>query len=94
MAFEKLIELENGSMALYWRVLQVMDSRKDGTLSFELAGYKTAQHRLDGKPPVLTETFFLSDEEYPQAALDSGGALGVVYNVLKTTPKFIGAIDV
>jgi hypothetical protein len=94
MALGKEIELLNGSTASYWRLSEIIDARKGRILFLRLEGYKTLQHRLDGKPPVVTEDYTFDDVEYPQESLNESGGIVVGYTKLKTLAKFAGATDV
>jgi len=94
MALLKEIELLNGSTASYWRVEEAMDNRKDGNLLVAVSGYKSAQHRLDGKPTVVSESYVFSGENYPKDDLNASGAISVSYTKLKELSKFSNATDV
>jgi len=94
MALGKEIELPNGSTASYWRLLEIVDARKDHALFLRLEGYKTQQHRLDGKPPVVTEDYNFDGADYPEQSMNESGGIIVGYTKLKTLPKFAGATDI
>ncbi len=94
MALQKEIEFPNGSTASYWRLSEIIDARKDKNFFLRLEGYKTQQHRLDGKPPVVTEDYTFDDVDYPQESLNESGGIIVGYTKLKTLPRFAGATDV
>lgn len=94
MALGKEIELANGSTASYWRLSEIVDARKDLILFLRLEGYKTQQHRLDGKPPVVTEDYTFDDAEYPQTDLNTSSSIGIGYTKLATLAKFIGSQNI
>lgn len=94
MALGKEIELQSGAVPSYWRLSEVVDCRKDKMLFLRVDGYKTAQHRLDGKPALVSEEHVFSDDAYPVEALNTSSAVVHGYVLLKALPKFEGATDV
>ena len=91
MALSKQIELENGIITNYHRVVSINKITNSSTL-IEVASYISKEKRDEEKENLTSNVFI--NTNYLSKEYDGEENIEDIYNYLKTTEEFSGAEDI
>lgn len=81
--------LENGIVGNYWRISDIFINMDKSYSRVSLSLYKNVDSRNDNKPPILTNTIELVNDNFPFSleAMDKENIYKIAYNAIKK-PKY------